>query len=159
MRVAVAVAVLLGASGCSIVSMRAHDPGTAIPICTDSILPPVADGLMFVAASALVAGDIYARRYDRSYCGPGPDGSRPVDGCGYESEGTIAYPFALVASASAMVGAVRHSECHAAYDQAEVTNPHIQRARPSTLARWVAYASIGMDILFGAMTATLFSRY
>ena len=111
------------------VSMRPHDPGTMLPVCTDSILPPVADGLMFLAASALAASDIYAHRYDRSYCGPDANGARPIDGCGYGGEASIGAPIAIMAGASMVVGANRHSECHAAYDIAETAQIGIPKRR------------------------------
>lgn len=155
----VAVVVVM-ASACSAAGMRAHQPGLVTPECTESMLPPIADGVMFVAASVLAASDLYAHRFDDSYCGPGPNGEIPIDGCGYEGEGSIGFFVAVPAGVSAIIGANRYSECHAAYDSAETAQRHpIARAGTSTLTKMVAYASMGVSALFGAMAATLFSRY
>lgn len=154
----VAVAMVVVVFGCSVVSMRPVQSGSVVPDCTDSILPPVADGLMFLTASAVAASHLYARRYDRSYCGPGPDGSIPIDGCGYEGEGSIGAPVALIAAASMVIGANRYSECHAAYDTAEQQRTPVPRASRA-FPRVVASASFAASALFALMAATLFSRY
>jgi hypothetical protein len=166
MWVAAALVVAVATSACSF-AMRAHDPAPwnptveVMPNCTESLLPPIADGVMALTSSALVAADIYARRNDRTgYCGPLPDGRVPVDGCGgYEGEGSIGYPIALVALASAVVGANRYVECRAAYERAE-------QRRGAPLARQgvgagtviAASASFVVDAIFVLMAATLFTR-
>jgi hypothetical protein len=167
MRAAAAVVVAVATSACSLVGMHAHDPAPwnptveVMPTCTDSLLPPIADGVMALTSSALVAADIYARRNDRTgYCGPFPDGTVPVDGCGgYEGEGMIGYPVALFALASAVVGANRYVECRAAYERAE-QRQGAPLARQGVGAGTViaASASFVVDAIFVLMAATLFTR-
>ena len=151
MRAAAALAVI--ATGCSL-GMQKHRESDPVPMCTDSALPVVADGAMTLAGGALIAGGVYGthRCHD--------EGVLSDEGCSNGGAVALGTVIALAAGISTIVGAVRYSDCHAAYEDEESYRARYAPSRPPTPRRpasnrWLAYSSFAVDALLAAMAITI----